>query len=153
MPLVPAFRRRKQADLRVRGQKRQFLDKVSYTKKPCFGKKKKRKEKVKQTIPVWFGKLLPGPANSSVPPESLGRKPHQGFRGHGTPAWERRVKPRPAQVGAPLGVRASLSSRGRLQPSAARARTFRPSLSSLGRAAWSARAPVGSRPRASITEL
>ena len=49
MPLIPALGRQRQANCWVWGQsglQSEFQDSQGYTKKPCFEKKKKRKEKV-----------------------------------------------------------------------------------------------------------
>jgi hypothetical protein len=47
-PLIPALRRQRQADFRVRGQpglQSEFQDSQDYTEKPCLEKPKKKKKK------------------------------------------------------------------------------------------------------------
>jgi hypothetical protein len=48
MPLIPAFRRQRQVDFRVRGQpglQSKFQDSQGYTEKPCLEKPKEKTNK------------------------------------------------------------------------------------------------------------
>jgi hypothetical protein len=55
MPLIPAFRRQRQADFWVRGQPGLQSDSQGYTEKPCLEKTKnktKKNYKVKLTVSI-----------------------------------------------------------------------------------------------------